>query len=239
MRLRGMAQVTPNPWLTTISGKQVHLLNPSTDEITVEDIAWSLGGIRRYLNHTTHPWTVAEHSIVVAMICRELGHHVNVQLSALFHDATEAYIGDIPSPVKWAMDAEPNVHGAGSAALREVERRVDEAICAKFRLIDHNTLAVIKEADLIARATEARDYLPVAILEVEPRQNPLPYHIEACLAYALFLFTGSCQDIDRKPADLFLDVYESLTRQRGGLEQSKIILNDPPFAPRPRPGTQG
>jgi len=237
--------MTPNPWLTTISGKQFHLLNPSPDEITIEDIAWSLGGIRRYLNHSTKPWTVAEHSIVVAMIVRELGHNVRVQLSALFHDAAEAYIGDVPSPVKWAMDAvQPAMDGwtgevgpAGAAALREIERKVDNAICLKFTILSHKAFGVIKDADLQARATEVRDYLPVPILENEPRQKPLPYHIEACLAYAMFLFTGTCAEEDRKPADLFLDVYDALMRERGVSERSKLQVNqkDHPIPPsRPR-----
>jgi len=209
--------MTPNPWLTTISGKQFHLLNPSPDEITIEDIAWSLGGIRRYLNHSTKPWTVAEHSIVVAMIVRELGHNVRVQLSALFHDAAEAYIGDVPSPVKWAMDQlSGKGYRPGTWTLREIESRVDAAICRKFDSNDHKIDNVIKAADLQARATEVRDYLPVSILEDEPRQAPLPYHIEACLAYAMFLFTGTCAEKDRKPADLFLDVYDALMRERGG-----------------------
>jgi hypothetical protein len=162
---------------------------------------------------------VAEHSIVVAMILRELGHDVEMQLAGLFHDAAEAYIGDIPSPVKWAMDAcgQESVPGdlqLGAAPLREIESRVDAAIFTKFNLIDHKTCQPIKDADLVARATEARDYLPVPILELGIRQPPLPYHIEACLAYAMFIFTGECHDDDRKPADLFLDVYDALMRER-------------------------
>lgn len=205
-----------NPWLTTISGQRFHLLNPMPAEVHVRDIAWSLGGIRRYLNHTTRPWTVAEHSIVVAMIVRELGHDVQTQLAALFHDAAEAYIGDVPSPVKWAMDAvyPPASTRAGSSALRAIERRVENAINQKFSLINHHYHRPVKDADLVARATESRDYLPVPILETEPRQPPLPYHIEACLAYAMFIFTGGCHEADRSPADLFLDVYEALVRER-------------------------
>jgi hypothetical protein len=203
--------VNPNPWLTTISGKQFHLLNPTVNEVCVEDIAWSLGGIRRYLNHTTSPWTVAEHSIVVAMIVRERGCDVQTQLAALFHDAAEAYIGDVPSPVKWAMD---QIEDKGAHALRTIEIRVEDAINKKFSLINHKFCAPVKDADLQARATESRDYLPVAILEAESRVEPLSYHIEACLAYAMFIFTGGCQEPDRAPADLFLDVYEALIRER-------------------------
>lgn len=81
---------------TFVTGKAVNLLNPDPDTIHIEDIAWSLSNVCRWGGHIKRRWTVGAHSIFVAREVEPLG----AKLPALLHDATEAYLGDVITPLK-------------------------------------------------------------------------------------------------------------------------------------------
>lgn len=97
-------------WLETYTGGVIHPFNPQPDEIDIRDIAHSLSWQYRFLGHTIKPVSVATHSINCArwmsMYLKGcLGEFTAKELCrlpflALMHDAAEAYIGDIPRPVK-------------------------------------------------------------------------------------------------------------------------------------------
>lgn len=78
------------------SGQYVNLLNPDPDTILIEDIAHGLSMKNRWGGHTIYPYSVAQHSVFVSDICRN-------RLEGLLHDATEAYLSDLPSPAKKLM----------------------------------------------------------------------------------------------------------------------------------------
>lgn len=75
--------------------RKVFRLPPTEDMICIEDIAYALGRINRFAGQSDRFWSVAEHSILVSRLVPE-----HVALPALLHDASEAYINDVPSPVK-------------------------------------------------------------------------------------------------------------------------------------------
>lgn len=87
--------------MLTVSGRQVNLLYPKPEMIDLGDIAHALSRIQRFAGHTTVPYTVAQHSMLVARIVAIT--HPHYQLHALLHDATEAYIGDASRPLKNTM----------------------------------------------------------------------------------------------------------------------------------------
>lgn len=89
------------PHVQTYSGRMVPLDAPRPQMIALGDIAHALARIPRFNGHTTAPWSVADHSLLVL----DLMPHSdpNVLLAALLHDAHEAYIGDITSPVAAAI----------------------------------------------------------------------------------------------------------------------------------------
>lgn len=111
------------PWVTTVTGRKVHLLTPSADEINLADIAHSLGHLARFNGHTRHAraYSVAEHSLRVLRIARRrlqsdlapevlvvdglplIGQVRHGLAMALLHDAHEAYTGDIVIPVARAL----------------------------------------------------------------------------------------------------------------------------------------
>ena len=116
-------------WLQTRTGKLVDVQNPTPDMVDLEDIAHALSMTCRYAGHCCEFYSVAEHSVLVAT----LGHRHDLapefNLALLMHDAAEAYIGDIISPVKRLLAPGSN----------ELENRWLAAIEKKFDLEDRLT----------------------------------------------------------------------------------------------------
>jgi len=74
---------------------EINILNPNPDDININDIAISLGRIARFLGHSKLFYSVAQHSVMLSDMVPE-----KYSLTALLHDAAEAYLGDIIRPVK-------------------------------------------------------------------------------------------------------------------------------------------
>jgi hypothetical protein len=87
-------------WIETFTGKQFWALDPRPDDICIEDIAHALSNICRFNGHCKHFYSVAQHSINVANRLKEKGYDKDIQLYGLLHDASEAYLCDIPCPIK-------------------------------------------------------------------------------------------------------------------------------------------
>jgi hypothetical protein len=90
-----MPQPRVGSWMQTVSGRAYWPLDPRPEEVSITDIAHSLGNMCRYAGHCEEFYSVAEHSILVSKI---LPPHLALQ--GLLHDATEAYLVDVPRPVK-------------------------------------------------------------------------------------------------------------------------------------------
>lgn len=82
-------------WIQTFTGKRFYPADPRPDQIDIEDIARALSRICRFAGHCERFYSVAQHSVYVSGLVPP--EH---QLCALLHDATEAYLVDIPRPVK-------------------------------------------------------------------------------------------------------------------------------------------
>lgn len=82
-------------WMQTKTGVKFKAYDPTPDMINVEDIAHSLAQQARFNGHLEEFYSNAQHSVVCS-------HLVDPgwELEALMHDAAEAYISDLPSPVK-------------------------------------------------------------------------------------------------------------------------------------------
>lgn len=93
-------ECTQEVYVATWSGKQYHFLKPSPDEITLSDISKALSQINRYGGHTNYPYSVGHHSILIANKLAEDGYSSVIRLYGLMHDFSEAYLTDIPTPIK-------------------------------------------------------------------------------------------------------------------------------------------
>lgn len=97
----------PNePWIRTMRGGVLYPLNPTADQIFLDDIAAALSKICRYNGRLKGElfYSVAEHCVLLAdyVIDRHPGEYM-AAMQVLLHDAAEAYIGDLIRPIKGIM----------------------------------------------------------------------------------------------------------------------------------------
>lgn len=145
-------------WLLTQRGNVVDIEFLNHDRIELPDIAHSLAHINRFTGHAVRAYSVAEHSLLVCEILERDGGCRNAAtlLAALLHDAHEAIIGDVSTPMKRRLD-----QLTGGAWSRE-EARVQRHVLHRFDIwpVFEGHYYAIKHADLVALATERRDLLP-------------------------------------------------------------------------------
>lgn len=142
-----------DPYLITPTkfGGRVSLLAPEPDSIDIRDIAAGLA--RRFRWSAQSDLTVAQHSVSVS---RRLGGY-EAQWG-LLHDAAEAYLPDVPRPLKRRLLVEIG-DPKGAMVIRpfvRVEQKLLMAIAVRFNLEPEMPLAV-DEADDREMAREARD----------------------------------------------------------------------------------
>jgi 5'-nucleotidase len=83
------------PWIQTFTGRKFLLISPDPDHIDIVDIAHALSMLCRFNCHCNKFYSVAEHSV-------HISHEIDQKyaLAGLLHDAAEAYLGDVPTPLK-------------------------------------------------------------------------------------------------------------------------------------------
>lgn len=129
-------------FITTYTGKKFHYLNPAEDEICIEDIAHALSLTCRFGGHCSTFYSVAEHSYRVAMLAPD-----NDKLGALLHDAHEAYLHDVPRPIKQDI-----------IGYKLIADKIQSKIHDKFNITVHNP-TLLKYYDDVLLATESRDIM--------------------------------------------------------------------------------
>ncbi len=82
-------------WIQTYTGKKFDVRQPRPEDVCWMDIAHSLSQQCRFNGHTKHFYSVAQHCWIMSLNVPQ-----EFALYALLHDAAEAYIGDMPAPVK-------------------------------------------------------------------------------------------------------------------------------------------
>lgn len=87
-------------FITTATGKHFHFMDPQPEDIALADIAYSLANTPRWGAHAFPQISVGQHSVMVADALLRCGANQTIQLQGLFHDAAEAYLGDVPTPIK-------------------------------------------------------------------------------------------------------------------------------------------
>lgn len=113
----------------SLDGVEMNPWNLDPKIVTVPFIANALARINRYAGHWRHPISVARHSIVVAHALASKGYFEAIQLQGLFHDASEAYTTDIPSPLKHVLRVYTDVEVVDYATF---EDRLLESIYRKL-----------------------------------------------------------------------------------------------------------
>ena len=132
------------PWCQTYTGVKFYYLDIRPDDIRIEDIAHSLSNLCRFTGHVKRFLSVAEHCFNVSLICNP-----EDALPGLLHDAPEAYLNDLASPLKYLP---------GMEEYRRLEAKIQGVICEVFGLKKLETQDVIR-ADKLMLNIEARDLL--------------------------------------------------------------------------------
>ena len=129
--------------ILTYSGRHLDFRNPDPAEIAIGDIAVALSRACRFSGQCRLFYSVAQHSVLVSLIVP--AEHA---LEALLHDATEAWLGDVSTPLK--------------ALLPEyvrIEKKLDRVVRRKFGLPEEMS-GPVHRADRVLLATEKRDLMP-------------------------------------------------------------------------------
>lgn len=87
-------------YILTYTGVKFYPADPRIEDFNLEDIAHALSHVNRYNGHTIAPYSVAQHAVNVATVLEQLGYSARTRFIGLNHDNPEAYMADIPSPVK-------------------------------------------------------------------------------------------------------------------------------------------
>jgi hypothetical protein len=140
---------TPLPQVSTLSG-ELSLISPDPDAIRLTDIVVALRHENRYGGHTNEPVSVLQHSLTVWLISFMHGHGCADQRRALWHDAPEAYIKDLPRPLKKVL----------GEAYAEIERRFEVAIGIALSVDMRSPAPWLKHYDNRALAAECTLYRP-------------------------------------------------------------------------------
>jgi 5'-deoxynucleotidase YfbR-like HD superfamily hydrolase len=122
------------------SGRRYDPFEPTLDDIDIRDIAHSLSLICRFNGHCRQFYSVAQHSILVSLLVPE-----PAALEGLMHDAAEAYIQDIITPIK---------HDARFSEYLCLEEKWSASIATRFGLGVETWAKTIEIADRQALATE-------------------------------------------------------------------------------------
>jgi len=175
-----------NNWIQTYSKIKFDALNPTPDMIDIRDIARGLALTCRFTGQCKEFYSVAQHSYYVSKLIEKKIKHNNqllikkyytpefykqlypttmadhedvtplISLCGLLHDASEAYIGDIPSPIKRILPE-----------YQEMEKKIMGVVCEKFSL-PQELPKIVKEIDSSILTTEA-NYLMVDIHPDQPQ----------------------------------------------------------------------
>ncbi len=133
-------------WIETFTGKKTDFLSPDPNAINIQDIAHGLSQVCRFSGQCSHFYSVAQHSLNMAIELHKRGCGPRLLLLGLLHDASEAYIGDVPSPLKQLLPA-----------YREIEKTVQLTIWKGLDIVPPSQWekAVIKRADELLLGYEA------------------------------------------------------------------------------------
>lgn len=101
LQLNKMDPLYVHRQIRTVSGKYVDVFEPDLDTLIIEDIAHALSMQPRYGGHSPVFYSVAQHCIWIVHSMLSMGEYTPAEIyTALMHDASEAYLIDMPKPIK-------------------------------------------------------------------------------------------------------------------------------------------
>lgn len=155
--------------IRTFTGKLVDPLDLQFGDIDIRDIAHHMSNLCRYTGAVPQFYSVAQHSVIVANYPLK----AEERAAGLLHDAAEAYLNDLASPIK---------RGPGFKAYVAADVENTEVIFRAFGL-DPALLAKIKTFDNLAFEREVMSFWPTGTVYKEQLIVP----VSPAVAEAQFL----------------------------------------------------
>lgn len=149
-------------WILTGMGQRIDYMNPEPSQITILDIANNCGNLCRFTGSTSQFYSVAQHSLFVGAIVHDMlkgeltaeemetAAFYDQILAAVLHDASEAYINDLASPLKQCMGGK----------YGWIENGLTKAIFERYGVDIQYKNNIVKDADNIAVMHERHYLLP-------------------------------------------------------------------------------
>ena len=106
----------PDGWIGIYSGRRFYFAEPRLEDIDIKDIARALSNLCRFGGHVQEFYSVAQHCVLASQQAP-----AEYKLEALLHDAGEAYLVDMPRPIKKAL-----------SDYRAIETNLDRACATRF-----------------------------------------------------------------------------------------------------------
>lgn len=150
---RGIIEAAP-------SATAVNILEPTSEMIHVEDIARSLSQRCRFGGFTSRFYSVADHCLWCLHMMRQQTDDLRILQAAFFHDAHEAYVGDVPTPLKLALGT------VWDEIVERLDQVIIEALGLSIQVEDFGSPAVVA-IDRLALSVEAYAFMPARIKEWE------------------------------------------------------------------------
>ena len=166
-------------WIQTYTGQRFWPLEPKLTSIRFKDIKMALSHLCRFNGHCREYYSIAQHSVLLARYMMEADKEWTdlACLHGLLHDAHEAYISDIPGPIR------DNMYIAHESKVRPYVIHADAIqaqICRDLEIapIDSTLRDIIFEYDQRMLATEKRDVMMHCQWEWLPLPDPFEDQIE-------------------------------------------------------------
>lgn len=138
-----MSNKDESDFIMTSTKNRFYYSDFNSEDILVEDVGNSLSNQPRYCGHTNEFYSIAEHSVILSLVVPD-----SLKKYALMHDASEAYISDLPHPVKCKL-----------SDYTDMEERIMDCVMEKFDLTypDSGDYKYFKKMDRVIVVYEMRE----------------------------------------------------------------------------------
>lgn len=144
--MNGTSEPTEKGWMITYTGRKFYPFDPRPEDINIFDIAHHLSNICRYTGAVSKFYSVAQHCVMGSHIC------TGNPFRFLMHDATEAYLVDVPRPIKHAIEFK---------TYREVEHRLEKVLLPIFGITNIEMPPDVARVDFFMCVWEGVSLMPM------------------------------------------------------------------------------
>ena len=167
MNKTGIGTDKRDAWIQTASGHRFHPFAPNTTFIHMKDIACGLSKAARFAGQTDVDlpdlaYSVAQHSVYVSKLVSP-----RAKMWGLMHDAPEAFIVDLATPIKfWLPEYKEMEDGIHAAIILQHDIEIDDEIHAEVKAADNWMLH--QEGAQLMHDPLTTDFYPPTTREFKP-----------------------------------------------------------------------